>query len=397
MKTLIELYVNEQFDNLLAAYVFKPERVVFVCSDAAPDKAARESILAFLKGVRHDIKADFVYAGNRYPEVLFDRIGEICSQYPDCAVEFSGGSTAMLIAANSYCYKNRINAFYFDASRNKYISIHGMKRQLAKLVLPKLGVDAMLKIGGACVTGSCHSIKQLDENIDCVRGILSIYRNNLSEWNANSEYLQYCCRHFYDSAARVFSAEGTIHARNSIYIANKRLLRELEAVGAISELSIENGSIFFKFLNGFIKDVLTTAGFCLELLIYIGARDCGSFDDVKMSVVFDWDGVIHNDAQDTVNELDVVLTRGFSPLFISCKSARPDTRDLYEIWYLAHRFGGSRARAVIATAAQLSADSKAAYIRARDMGVIVIERSDITEADEKDWIHDKLLCPKWKD
>ena len=44
MRTLIELFVNEQFDNLLAAYVFKPERVVFICTEYSPGKLTRQSI-----------------------------------------------------------------------------------------------------------------------------------------------------------------------------------------------------------------------------------------------------------------------------------------------------------------------------------------------------------------
>ena len=143
--------------------------------------------------------------------------------------------------------------------------------------------------------------------------------------------------------------------------------------------------------------MLTTVGMCLELLVYRSALDCGCFDDVSMSVVFDWDGILHADSQDTVNELDVVMTRGFSPIFVSCKSARPDTRDLYEIWYLAKRFGGRRARPVIATAVSLSEDSWATYVRARDMGIIVIEKRDIVNYNGGDWIHDILLCPNWLD
>ena len=395
MKTLIELYVNEQYDNLLAAYVFKPQRVVFVCTDVSPDKQTRQSMLNFLKGVRNDIEVEFVYAGNKLADVLFDKMAELALKYPDCAVEMSGGSTAALVAAQSFCYKHKINAFYFDHSRDKFISIRGMKRQLAGLVLPRMDTETILKIGGACVTGTGHSIKPLAENAEVVRGILGVYSRDLADWNANSEYLQYCCKHYYDGAARIFYADAAIHTGNSFYMVNRRIMRELESVGAITELSFENDSVFFRFKNSFIKELLTTVGMCLELLIYIGAKDCGSFDDVDMSVVFDWDGITHSASQDTVNEIDVVMTRGLSPIFVSCKSARPDTRDLYEIWYLAHRFGGKRAKAVIATAVPLSSDSWATYVRAKDMGIIVIERSDLRAYDGGDWLHDKLLCPMW--
>ena len=222
MKTLIELYVNEQYDNLLAAYVFKPERVVFVCSEYSPSKLARQSINAFLIGIRKDTEVEFVYVGNKTADALFEKIGEVCLKYPDCAVEMTGGSEAALLAAGAFCTKHKINAFYFDYSRNRFVSIRGMRKLLADTSMPKIGVNDMLKIGGACVTGTCHSVKQLSDNAECIRGVLKVYSKYLEDWNANSEYLQYCCKHYYDASTQIFNARTTIRSNNSVFLANKK-------------------------------------------------------------------------------------------------------------------------------------------------------------------------------
>ncbi len=105
MKTLIELYVNEQYDNLLAAMVFKPERLVFVCTDNSPDKLTSQSILAFAKGLRNDMSVEYEHIGNKSVDILFDRLDDICKKYGDCAIDMTGGSTAALVAAESYCAK----------------------------------------------------------------------------------------------------------------------------------------------------------------------------------------------------------------------------------------------------------------------------------------------------
>ena len=320
MRTLIEFYVNEQYDNLLSAYVFKPERVVYVCTEISPDKQTRQSILSFLKSLG-GTSAEFVYLGNKSVSELFEKLGNVCSAYPDCAVEMTGGSAAVLIAAHGLCSKHKINAFYYDYSKNRFLSIRGMRKEIDKISLPRMNIESVFKLGGACVTGTCHSTKQLKDNADCIRSVLKVYSRNFADWNANSEYLQYCCKHFYDSATQIFSAKTAIRSNNSLFIANRRIIKELEEAGAIYELSFDSDSVFFRFRNGFIKDALSTVGMCLELMIYIGALDCKSFDDVSMSVVFDWDGIIHAVKQDTVNEIDVVMTRGLSPIFVSCKSA----------------------------------------------------------------------------
>ncbi len=58
----------------------------------------------------------------------------------------------------------------------------------------------------------------------------------------------------------------------------------------------------------------------LELYVYKACVDTGAFDDVSASVVVDWEG--DNLQGDVSNELDVVATRGVTPLFISCKTGR---------------------------------------------------------------------------
>ena len=87
------------------------------------------------------------------------------------------------------------------------------------------------------------------------------------------------------------------------------------------------------------------------------------------------------------------MTRGVESRFVSCKTARPDTRDLYEIGYLADKFGGRNAVAVLATAIDLSGESWSNYLRARDMGVIVIERADIMKGMEH--TAKLLVSPEW--
>ena len=139
MKTLIELYVNEQYDNLLAAMVFKPERLVFVCTDSYPDKLTRKSMLAFLHGVREDMAVEFLTIGIRPAETLFEKLDEICSCYKDCVIDMTGGSSGMLIAAESYCAKHGKKAFYFDYALNRYISIRGMRDEIE--MTPGLKLD----------------------------------------------------------------------------------------------------------------------------------------------------------------------------------------------------------------------------------------------------------------
>ncbi len=393
MKTLIELYVNEQFDDLAAAMTFRPERVVFLSGGFMPERATREGMTRFIKAQCGCAEVRFIDIGNRSLGSLFKKIGEVVRQNEDCAVDMTGGPTGALIAAQRYCSRHKTKAFFYDSRRERFVNIYGMSDEIS-LHRPKaLTVERVISMGGGLITGSGHSIAAYRDNRECANKLLDIYAANLSVWNAFSEYLQFACKHYYDSRTQLFTAPSTLLNNSLLLYANKRLLGLLEGIGAIEDLSTFGETISFRFRNDFMRELLTTVGMCLELLVYVSALESGAFDDAGMSVVFDWDGVIHSNFNDTVNEIDVVLTRGLNSSFVSCKSARPDTRDLYEISYLASRFGGRNANVVLATAVDLSGDAWAIYMRARDMGVTVVERRDIEKGREH--IAKRLLDPDW--
>ena len=393
METLVELYVNEQFDDLAAALTFRPRRTVFLTTGQVPDRTAREGILRFLRGIDPEAQAEFINVGDRSIETLFRKIDEVFKKYPDCAVEMTGGSASVLIAAERYCGKRRVKSFYFDSRKGKFRNIYGMASEIARTRIPALDVGQLISMGGGVKTGCGHTTAPLSENAELIRGILDIYSRHLLDWNAFSEYLQFACRSYCDTRNQYFCAPSALLNRKNLLFANRRILNELVGIGALREYLTDGENISFYFENSYVREVLTTVGMCLELYIYTAAKDSGLFDSVEMSVVFDWDGVIKGDMNDTVNELDVVMTKGLSSVFVSCKTARPDTRDLYEITYLAGKFGGRNARAALATAYDLSGASWANYLRARDMGLTVIEMADIMQGRER--VVDLLLSPEW--
>ncbi|MBO4562041.1 MAG: DUF1887 family protein [Clostridia bacterium] len=400
MKTLIELYVNEQFDDLLAAMTLNPKRTVFLTTGCVPEKTARESAARFIRdrnvarfGEKAIAEVEFINIGSRSADKLFEKLDEIFNKYPDAAIEMTGGSTAALIAAQRYCEEKRVKSFFFDSRKGRFRSIYGMEGELRDLKLPAIDVDTLILMGGGKVIGTKHSTSHLDENMDCVRSMLDIYSKYLGEWNSLVEYLQFACKHYYDSTTQLFSAPSALINNSNLFIANKKLLNLLSEAGAINELAMDAENIVFRFANGFIREILTTVGMCLELFIYVAAVDSGEFDSARMSVELDWDGAFRGGAGDTTNEIDVIMTRGVESRFVSCKTARPDTRDLYEIGYLADKFGGRNAVAVLATAIDLSGESWSNYLRARDMGVIVIERADIMKGMEH--TAKLLVSPEW--
>ena len=113
-------------------------------------------------------------------------------------------------------------------------------------------------------------------------------------------------------------------------------------------------------------------GSVLETYVYKACLEAGIFDDVRLSVIVDWEG--ESTANSVSNELDVMCCRGVVPLFISCKTCDVKTEALNELAVLRDRFGGEMARAAIVTAERGNARTRN---RAAELNIQVIELSDL--------------------
>ncbi|MBO6061786.1 MAG: hypothetical protein J6P98_06715, partial [Clostridia bacterium] len=140
METLVELYVNEQFDNLLAPLVFKPKRVVYLCAGFMPDRATRDEVSRSVGSASECCKVRFIDVGNRSLSSLFRKVGEVAREYPDSVIDMTGGPTGLLVAAHRYCVRNKFRSFFFDEKRGRFVNICGCSAELSNVVIPKLTV-----------------------------------------------------------------------------------------------------------------------------------------------------------------------------------------------------------------------------------------------------------------
>ena len=117
-----------------------------------------------------------------------------------------------------------------------------------------------------------------------------------------------------------------------------------------------------------------------EVLLNVKDKDGYSyFNDALCGVHIDWDGVFHNREdleKDTENEIDVVLTKGLIPIFISCKNGEIKEDELYKLETVADRYGGKHVKKVlISTYFGNRGYESTEYLRqrAKDMKISFIE------------------------
>ena len=158
--------------------------------------------------------------------------------------------------------------------------------------------------------------------------------------------------------------------------APEAVLREYEQIGFISDLCIDrNSGVSFRFRDTQIRTWMRDIGSVLELYVYKACIDSGEFNDVRTSAVVYWEGYDSRTENAVSNELDVMCSKGVTPVFISCKTGVVQTEALNELAILRDRFGSNTAKAAIVTAER---GGGAMRNRAEELGITVIDINDLS-------------------
>ena len=217
------------------------------------------------------------------------------------------------------------------------------------------------------------------------------------DWNRAITYLnEFESRS--DSKTQVFLP--LYHISNNIpryeekYPIVKDLLDKFQRYGVINDFSTRN-VLEYTYTSALMRYCTQKAGNVLEVKTLLEGRSVLNkgamfFQDCRMSVGIDWNGVVHDvtdRAPETRNEIDVVLIHGTTPLFVSCKNGNVGEEELYKLHTVAERFGGPYAKKmlIVTDLDRKSPTANRAFIqRAWDMDVFLV-----TDAAE-------LSCDEWR-
>lgn len=376
-ETIIEIYDEEPIFNVHAAAQFAPRNVVFIGTRKLKNKRVKNSIISCLRALSLDSKCFFYSTDMMSLDSVLCELTGIIDTFGDCAVDITGGNEVALVASGMLAKERGVPLFRFDRYSGTYKSIFNCPMADGVTAHPDFSVDAMLAMAGAVMKSHGHlSVDELDrETEDDIFKVWSIYKDHHRGWHKSVAYLQQISKNLEGDALHV-SAPAVVYGAERISGADKAVMDKLCEAGMIKNYKNDGRRISFDYKSTLIRSCLCDAGICLELYVFAAAKRAGIYNDVRISVVIDWDGDL--DARiNTINEIDVMVMSGFVPLFISCKSGAPNVTALNEIKTLAAKFGGEFARAVLVTMSDVRGKDKYLATRAEDMGVVLIDRSDL--------------------
>ncbi len=377
METLIELYDERPLENVLAAEIFRPSRVVYICPGrVASNQKIQQNLRRYFQ--HRGLKTELIFLRSSVydPEAVKKLFLKVVTQYPDCCIDITGGTDAVLFASGLLSAEVDVPVFTYSRKNKRFYNIRNAAFASGQECTLSYSVeDSILMAGGSMKTGRVDN-SILHRYLNDIDPFFKVYLKYRRQWVKTVTYIQRLSPGREDGsysldAAGNYTVKGEHASRIS---APEDVLRELEEIGLISELCIQQGKeVSFRFRDGQIRSWLRDVGSVLELYVYKACLDTGLFQDVISSAVVDWEGNISRN--NVTNEIDVLCTSGITPLFISCKTCDAKTEALNELAILRDRFGGQIARAAIVTAEQGGIPLRN---RAAELGIAVIDLNDLT-------------------
>ena len=375
METLIELFDQRPMENILGAEMFRPRRVVYICPErVARDAALHKKMRAYFsrRGLQTELiffKADMYDA-----DAVLALLRSILARYGDCAMDITGGTDAVLFAAGLLCAETQIPVFTYSRKKNSYYNIRNAPFADGQACALRYTVEDFFLMAGGSVREGRADNSLIERCLPDFDPFFEVFWQFRRDWTKIVTYLQRVSAAGPDgSYALEASGPYTVKGeRGSRIDAPEEALRALEGIGFLRELRITPEEVSFSFRDGQVRAWLRDVGSVLETYVYKACLDTGLFDDVRLSVVVDWEG--ENNSSSVSNELDVMCCRGIVPLFISCKTCDVKTEALNELAVLRDRFGGQMARAAIVTAERGNARMRN---RAAELNIKVIEPADL--------------------
>ena len=376
MNTLIELYDERAIENVLAADVFRPRRIVYLCpTEVAQSQARQEQIAAFFHHRGWDPELIFLETSLYKVDRILRQLLDVSERFPDCAMDVTGGSDAELFAAGMFAAQANVRAFTYSRRKNRFYNISGAEfAEDLPCDISYSVKEFFLMAGGTLLPGRVDN-GVLKEYLDDIDPFFDCFLRHRRDWTNIITYMQRVSPAEAGQAPSMqvrgdYTVKGE---RGGRICAKEEALRDFERMGFLRDLEIVPGErVSFRFRDGNTRAWLRDVGSVLELYVYKACLDADIFNDIIGSAVVRWDEVLGHGS--VINEIDVMATRGVVPLFISCKVSDVKTEALNELAILRDRFGGKGAKAAIVSAGRCNA---AARHRAAQLGIAVIDRDEL--------------------
>ena len=379
MRILIEFYHKNILDNMMAVLGTQPDIVMFYFDPRSfTHTAVYNTYLACRKYIpRLKLELGTCDRGNFWDlkEKLSQYIRE--NQKDEITIDLTGSSDLAAVASYKCSCQASLDLLFSDIPNNRIICINEPSRRYGCHCFE---ISDLIEGAGGKIL-ACADGGYLDENQADIMAASQKLLENVSSWSQLCNWLQKNGAGMRDQHTLHFQAPLSQSKKQKKGAPDTKLLHFLTRTRLIRDLHISKDQVRFDYKDWAALNYLTTYGVWLEFMTYYALRSSKKFHDVKNSLKVDWN---RNDTQDIIgNEIDVTAMYGCIPVVISCKMSEnsTDADAVNELYAVSHRISRGHVIRVMVTFSDIKQRRLGIYLKAREMGIIVLDETDVKHPD----------------
>lgn len=299
---------------------------------------------------------------------ITDDLNLFLTNYDSVTLDVFGGDSILAIFLYQYGLEKQLPIIAIDIEKGKQFKWKMGKVEKEELVIPNLTIEQLMALRGGKLIKSKQP-KYSPKQITTIKKLANYAILNPEEWYQITQFFALAkTADFHAETAKVLESNGKRYPYPESMIP---LLTEANLIHIDEESS---DHISYTFSSPEAQLLCRTKGHILELYLYLLAIESEYFDECMIGAEIDWNGIFP-EVDNVQNEIDVVLRKGQSIIFISCKMTDLSVEAINELEVYANHFAGETCLKLIVCSGKIN---PVYNHRCQEYGVLVIKQDQIS-------------------
>ena len=363
---LVEIYDRHSLEkNVYPAFVSDYDEILFLARKKISEEE-KLSLKHFLTKQVPRIKQ--VHFRQLSLENLAENLDIILTNDKQITFDVFGGDSLLALSLYQYALDRNIPLLAMDVDHGLQYDWKLGKLEKKNLVVPTLSIQQLIALRGGKLLKSkqpFHTPKQ----IAAIKKLANSALSKPEEWLKVTQFFALAkTSNLHSETGKELENNGKRYSYPKSIIS---LLTDADLLHIEEETSKQ---VSYTFSTPEAQLLCRSKGHILELYLYLLALESEYFDECMIGAEIDWNGIFP-EADNVQNEIDVVLRKGRSIVFISCKMTDLSVEAINELELYANHFAGESCLKLIVCSGKINP----VYInRCHEYGVLVIKNDQIS-------------------
>ena len=363
---LVELYDRHVLEkNVYQAFISDCDEILFLSLTKISNEEKLSLRQFIMEEVPHIQRVTF---RQLTLEQLADQLDYCLAGYDKILLDVFGGDSLLALSLYQYGLDHHLPIVAMDVERGKQYKWVAGQLEKEDMDIPTLSIQQLIALRGGKILKSKRPIHSAQQ-IAAIKKLASSAIANPAHWYQVTQFFSLAKTN--DLHAET---EKILENNGKYYHYPESLIPLLVEAGMLCMESEDKKRVAYSFPSQEAQVFCRNKGHILEGYLYLLALESQLFDECMIGGEIDWNGIFP-EADNVQNEIDVILRKGRSITFISCKMTDLSVEAINELEVYANHFAGESCLKLIVCTGKINP----AYAnRCQEYGVLVIRSEQIS-------------------